>query len=1509
MKRFKGIVFFLLLFLSSCWPEKELQPSDRRPDGAPVTMYLGFGAQDFLDVRIGTKAEASPADEARVHDLYVMLFDSNGEKFYGHYFTYEHLTTSLPVLEAEEYEGWYVENSTSEGTQTRGVVKISSQSKSGCTLVVLANVSNSINTLDGADPIDKLAEIHTLSRLNEVKVTLEQEVVNRTNLFLMLGVKDGIDTGSLKWGELPETYDPNAKIELKTLVAKVKFYVTYDETYIDATRSEPRSWQVFNVPSSCYLMPHDQDPDGVSYFNTTEAYFDGTETYNDKEWQVFSFYMLENRQSPKLSIEGLTSPSYYLREKQDKSTPDPEGYVVNGDWTYAPDRGTYVQFDMVLGLTSMGVVSILGEVGHALTSEAVFTVHMGDFTPNGDPEQHDYDNYDVERNNAYSYYITIENSKKIYVEVKGDEQGVREDEPGQEGSLLLTTDEIVNCDAHYEYHSLTFTYNPTIEQRGVSWYVKTPFSEGGARWNDNKRDWDFTCEDYLWVKFAVNEVAGGDYSDCRKAYPGDGSYDPDWQPGGDAPVLMDIHQLILYIFDETEKEKRGENSDFLQGVIRVTAFVDEYYYEKDPTDPDATADPNLWRRFVNAKPRELHILADSKYSQDRKSDVITSSHSIIQQSIQTIYNIYSPDITSLWGTEHVDEMSYKIRYAKDPGQTQWSWWKDGRAAPSGTRDSEENGRVNTATLWNLNSGAQSWDTYLNYSVNNNTPELQEDYKYLAYSCFTRNRDNNGNTVIDPEEVRWYTAAVNQIVGMWVGNEALTPSARIYQPLDASDNDDGLKWRSWVISSTAVSVNNPRVIRAEEGGTKSWYNEYTWAGFNTVQRDKVSSIRCVRNIGTFQNAGVTTDISYAPYDHEVDKYYEVTGGLDVNGRALPNADGTYTIRFSRLNPVSIRDYSAEDLPYHQEYSEHNKVYLELHTQNPDNHVYADGSFPGEDEEIINNNITHQGYNRYCPAGYRMPNMTELLMMVSLMPSSYWSSNTFYPSRTFYSRGALGKGTTGEEEKIGWTYASGSGRVNLIDRGDNLTGIRCVKDNDCVGEISGRISVPGWDDLAVGETITIQLNITSQSSSIKELALSLVYVRTDGREGAIEIPVTGVELFGSTVRDEVEYTIPSELPILGNMYIRATVRNSVGVTRVFETPIRVKSPVFASVRLLHCDYSENDETPAFPVMVTASSPSSDITGWKLTIRDPDGETWTVSNPTLPLSGDTHNSTAIYHFDDYTIGSLLIGTYTFQLEVTTNDGKTTRSDIASMDILQVNYWPNPGVVGTDYHEAADIVNVWATQKIEGLDFHSGDFIEANMDVSNCTYKEVMKTDNPSQRDDNRTIGRDNLISIGLTDTDHGTGMSVPYVYHIFYPAHDGAEDSGQDWLRPNVSTDRGASNGYNYKEFNSTSGSGFEDLNGSAKPKMSAYQHFRFEKSGVYWNDQVMDFSYWGNNANAARTSFERLLSANTLYVGATQGYHHTRARYVFVRVVHNSASSNALGSNGTNLGNDPINGGIL
>ena len=79
MKLFRHILYLVMFLVAlSCHREENVDPAGSRvPDGQPVTLKIGFGGPSMLKVDIGTKAEASRADEAYVHDLYVMIFDED----------------------------------------------------------------------------------------------------------------------------------------------------------------------------------------------------------------------------------------------------------------------------------------------------------------------------------------------------------------------------------------------------------------------------------------------------------------------------------------------------------------------------------------------------------------------------------------------------------------------------------------------------------------------------------------------------------------------------------------------------------------------------------------------------------------------------------------------------------------------------------------------------------------------------------------------------------------------------------------------------------------------------------------------------------------------------------------------------------------------------------------------------------------------------------------------------------------------------------------------------------------------------------------------------------------------------------------------------------------------------------------------------------------------------------------------------------------------------------------
>lgn len=1288
------LITLLLTFLSCVREPFERDITDQvecLPEGVPVTLVIPFNSTEGIEVDVSTKSESSAVDESNIHDLYVMIFNNrdtspgSARKIYGRFFSYDHLKGSLSALDADDNECWYVSNKTLDNTvtTTTGAVKVSTITCADAKLVVIANVTTSILNLDGIDPLDRLKSIEQYDELKNIEVRLEQHVVNRKDLFLMTGEKN-VNTTQMTWGTLSGGYNANYKLTLTPIDAKVKFRVKVDPTYISAVT--PVYWQVCNTPDRCFMYTDDNGRTtsrDISYFESQQYYFEGKEEVAGETWYTFCFYMLENNQNP-----NGNATSYFQRELQEKidsgesgykgpTGPDSESFsdhfVTNGDWRYAPTFGTYVRFDLVLTLTTEGIANI-GEsdpdisIGHALTSDAIFTVHLGEFDNSGSTVSSALNNYMTKRGHSYTYNITVHNTKSIYTEVRSDD----EVQAGQEGFLLLTDTEIINADCHYEYHEVEFEYRPDMKQEKFSWYVKTPFGEGGPVISKNVITGEYTYDgsglDYLWVKFGINKKVPAEYqsvnpsdpnypdapawldretgnyvcpySTKRHKYPGDRHYDPTWKPGsqvaagvlcdGDPdrniPDLMDITQLILYVFSETTKYTNHETSAFIADddgistvpVIRATAFIDEYYYDRNPLDPNAPLDPDLWRKFVNANPRELHILSNAQQSRDQKSDVILSSHSIIQQSIQTIYNIYSADLRSLWGTEHLDEMR-----SKSAGWPYWPYALDatgagGRAGKfdENNMDSrvngKENGRLNTAYIWDLyssqNAGGsdktnRTWSTYINYDVNNSTPELLETYHGMAWSCMTRNRDNNGDGIIDRNEMRWYLAASNQLAGMWIGNESLSINARLYKPAEN-------QWRAHVISSSGR-----RVSWTEEGGGATAYsNEYlpgskeTWP--TQVAASMGESVRCLRNIGTYDDGGVIRDMTEAPYDQEPQNYFTLSEVYDPNHPG-DKAYLRYVFHFDRLNPKSLRELSEGELPYHDQFNVNNCVYLKMETQSRKDEediepvtLKVDTDENGVDEtytvnanhtysvylEKINPIVTKLGYNPFCPPGYRFPNHSEQLLMSLYLPNNeYHQSNpdggsygitVYSPCRTYYDRGLYGKNTTGfeydyrglsavttaEQKKVGWGW---SGKLHCAQHDDKMTVSRCVRDVSMTGTIEGGILMK--DVLYPGDDVPLSFSFYSSGASF--IAASLKFCYTDGngvyheRDIPVQTTPTGLQFLASQT---------VSIPTLGNLNLtdevldannaalrhgtkfKITLRNAY-TSKTFEQPFTLGNPL--------------------------------------------------------------------------------------------------------------------------------------------------------------------------------------------------------------------------------------------------------------------------------------------------------------------------------------------------------------
>ncbi len=836
--------------------------------------------------------------------------------------------------------------------------------------------------------------------------------------------------------------------------------------------------------------PNDYSKDADSFFDTDYVNFETYDDASEGKPASFTFYMLENHQKPKRVPGAYQDRSRQKKNPDGTNVSVPVSYVVDGKsyernmrvFEYANDFSTYV---MVTGRVTMKLEN--DDAGQVLGADVTYLIHLGtwgatikDANGGTDDEYSNFGDYGIERNTIYDYTVTVNSVNNIRVEVESSKEAeVKENQPGAMGSVTIAREEIALCDAHYESKTLTFHLanffdgGVKLDAEGyvqnkercvankLTWEVNTPFSIGGPRVIEGI---DYSDDlDYKWVNFRLNRKKDGTYSSDRRKfldpvkYPFESS--TEWRDGsiarenggnkeGDGSEglsglhndgVFDIISLVKYMKEQVNKYiESPATSDFDQGYedgklspkICVTAFVNEYYYEAHPlTGAKSTT---LWKKFVNQPDRSMHILCNSEISKDLESRATGSVVTIQQHAIQSVYNT-DESYTSLqtaWGTEYTDEFSdqvktYNVGDSKNCG---------------GRNNSSSNGLANSLCEWDLANGyaagnpsfvsGKRWDEYMNFEVPNSTPQMKEDNKHkaLRYLCMSRNRDNNGDGVIDGSEIRWYLAAEQQLIGLYVGDGLLNQNSRLYnRTIKQRKSPDVNDWRQHIISSTR-NGSEPSIIWAEEGISTGALSGSTSHGGAMESW----SIRCVRNLGF--------DLPDNPNSKDITREPDLLAKRDGNGTAA----SPYVVTCTNLNANALRYYTSRELEYASNESEQNRLYKKFEVAPQYTENFGEWSFVN-----LNKKVNEAGSSvtaGFCPEGYRLPSQLELAMI-----RSYCGVNIVnnVPSRTYWSMGRVlfelkiepNYGEKGKDDnKSGFI----SGANLYLSRDDKVSQARCVRD---------------------------------------------------------------------------------------------------------------------------------------------------------------------------------------------------------------------------------------------------------------------------------------------------------------------------------------------------------------------------------------------------------------------------------------------------------------------------------
>lgn len=1072
-KRYFSTIFaaIFLLMMTSCVRE-QFAPGGLT--GGEGYLYLKFGSAP--NVEISTKATLKAESENRIMNLYVFVFDKDGHKIHSKWYSELDRTNSKGELDVIE-EGWYRENSSQADQPSTGVIKIKAPAGSGFKIYVFANIDGDIVKISS----EMLSHnINTEADINNFKVYLNQETTSRNGYFPMSGSISGVTVSD---GEgITIGGGGSGSLILRRMDAKIKFTFKTgtrpDENGQVIQSFEPKGWRVFNIPKTAFLMERNEDACSVKPDTPTKDYSKYASLFFDSEWanfeefpdqntSSFSFYMPENRQTPKNS----SFTNYQDRSRQ-KKTATGLNEVQTVEYTSlsgktstksmrifqnANDFSTYV-------LVSAKVIMKLtgSEAGQTLGGDVLYLIHLGDWTSNihngssehwNDDEYSNVANFQTRRNTSYNYTVTVNSVNNIRIEVETSDGENIENQPGASGQITIAKEEIAICDAHYEAKTMTFSAKNFFEGTtatvdDLTWRVSTPFGEGSPSIGHDGEDIPAGL-DYKWVHFRLNKKDADNkyYQDKRRRYTNRAfaesstfrSADLNHESDGSGAGLggfhndgvMDIIDMVKYIKTQVKRyaswlENGGNYADYKcdfdsedpdKAKICVTVFVDEYYYDKDPIFGGSS--PTLWKRFVNKEERAMHILCNSNTSKDLESRATGSVITIQQKPIKSIYNTDESytRLQNAWGLESVDEHADKVfTYNQN---------KDDKNG-SGKNNDEFNGLANSIFEWGLAPNGTTvsnittieknirWDKYLSFEVENELPQLNNGYESLRYICMSRNRDNNGNGVIDRDEIRWYLASVRQLIGMYVGDSVLESSVRIYNRSTADRNsNDPARWRQHVISSTKyLSDSEPTIIWGEEGISTGNISG------SLAEVNKKFTVRCVRNLGMANDA---------PINKTPDDYIQYS----------KNADGSYTFECTHINESALRYYSSRELDYEDERATANCLYKKFETA-PADQSWTSGAVLFK---TLNDEVSKYGssvYAGYCPDGYRLPSQTELAVM-----RYYMNLTGKYPSRTFWSFGVEVLGGSGKDGGNKYGFCISDKNISL-DAAAMFSTARCVRD---------------------------------------------------------------------------------------------------------------------------------------------------------------------------------------------------------------------------------------------------------------------------------------------------------------------------------------------------------------------------------------------------------------------------------------------------------------------------------
>ena len=870
-------------------------------------------------------------------------------------------------------------------------------------------------------------------------------------------------------------------IHLRRIVSHVNFkFIPADDLTVTVN-----SYQVMNAPRFSWLYDRpaengmeanfgdlaESEDKVMTYFADVPQFNSQFVTENpDDGTSTFDFWQGENKHVGTAATYGdrgqISTPGHFTSLMGDEWSPNNEASYVLVNCT--------VEYKDPLNVNEEGVMTP-GGTEVIRTGEVTYLMHLG--AVGG--VMTDFNCY---RNVNYTYNVTVNGVNDIRVDAYATDEAYH----NEEGMVVDITQATIDIDAHYAAFNIEMTQQE-LEDPNFGFLIIT--YENGTQYviNDNNNrngDGSVIYDD------KGNVIAEKYYNWIELRPTTDENTLAEYKPryGGNADGGTFLLSSLTDGWNSIGVDQRSESGWY-------TVFVNEYTYEPMYTGNDGYADETwngtgnpAWNSYVNQNPRRFYIRVQQKTSPDGNSVYARSKYGISQQSIMTYYseNAMTADGTAVGVERENETLGMNLRHTFGGGSSV----SNGRWNTCQWLQNDEN-----ATNLNINSSSADsrpeWFNFIdeetslyvpavtglyaqgggniparyghmprpvimrgiadqNYTFND--PQQSNDYTIEAINaCISRNRDNNGNGRIEPDELRWYVPAMDQYLHMMVGSENLPESMIEYSTISSLPHVSNNSYQWANNNATNYRYANDYCSRymyvsSNSGSSVMWVME----GTSTSEYAKVSEwarttirpwqVRCIRNLGS--------DMTSVQPESKVEHVYV----HDETSRTFRmNYFGEAAIR---PNAYSGNGNGANQMPIHTIASPYNSVYYGFQYADSDITVSSDNK-----PDINNFSNTYNRLNTYinsnpCSAignSWRVPNQVELTIMrnAGLMTGggerNMWLSCTvnYFNSTT----GVGGNGVDGKYFMVvvptqGTQYTANN--ASASDGVEPYVYIRCVRD---------------------------------------------------------------------------------------------------------------------------------------------------------------------------------------------------------------------------------------------------------------------------------------------------------------------------------------------------------------------------------------------------------------------------------------------------------------------------------